>query len=61
MEDLHAFLKEKLLSKFPEFSPETNLEIIKEYKLFDLKEYASLYAHKISLYNKKLKKNKTQK
>jgi len=58
MEELHDFLKEKLLDKYEEFTPDTPLDIVKEYKLYDLKEYASLYSHKVNIYNKKLKKNK---
>ncbi len=43
MEELHEFLKAKLLLRYPSLSPDIDLEVVKEYKLYDLREYASLY------------------
>lgn len=49
MKDLHSFLKEKLMDEFQNLGDNFSLEVIKEYRLYDLKEYANLYQKKVEI------------
>ncbi|EAS05315.2 transmembrane protein, putative (macronuclear) [Tetrahymena thermophila SB210] len=58
MKDFETFLFDKVSKKFQDFTDESQLNIIKSYKLYDLREYAQLYESKVKYNKKRIKLNK---
>lgn len=55
MNELIYFIRARVMRKFPKEDIPDHLTLVKSYKLCDLKEYADLYAKKVSCIKKKLK------
>lgn len=55
MEDLIAFIHARVSTTYPDETFPPSLNLVKSYKLFDLKLYSNLYAHKVKCISNRIK------